>query len=109
MGSLVWRNLYAKGNSQAQKYELIDTKVLCDLHNPGTNFRKKMYILALCVYIHPNMNSKNRPFQLSSTIGHIRICHTLVTNLKEVILQSSVNILTLKDKQSITVGSGAIS
>ena len=65
--------------------------------------------MALCVYIHPKMGSKNRPFQLSSTIGHIRVCHTLIMNLNEVILQSSVIILTLKDRQSVTMGLGAIS
>lgn len=68
-----------------------------------------MYTLALCVYIHPKMSSKNRPFQLSSTIGHIRICHALIMKLHEVILQSSVIILTLKDRQSMTTGFGPIS
>lgn len=77
-----WKNPCAKRNSQMQNYELIYTQVLSDFHSPRTNFGKKVYILALCVYINPKMSSKNRPLQLSSTIGHIRVCHILITLMK---------------------------
>lgn len=107
MGGLVGRIPFAKINS---------AKIWASLHkisiwpsHSRTDFRKKLYTLALCVYIHPKMSSKNRPFQLSSTIGHIRICHALIMKLNEVILQSSVIILTLKDRQSMTMGFGPIS
>lgn len=114
MGGLAGRIPFAKINS---------AKIWSNLHkisiwpsHSRTDFRKNLYTLALCVYIHPKMSSKNRPFQLSSTIiqlsstiGHIRICHALIMKLNEVILQSSVIILTLKDRQSMTMGFGPIS
>lgn len=37
-------------------------KNLSDLHSKGADFRKKVYILTLCVYIHPEMSRKNRSF-----------------------------------------------
>lgn len=101
-----WKNPCAKRNSQMQNYELIYTQVLSDLHSPRTNFGKKVYILALCVYINPKMSSKNRPLQLYNW-RYQSMSYT--DNLNEVILQSSVIILTLKDRQSITMGLGAIS